>query len=109
MDETRLNLAKRKLVKGEEFMTLLAKIEPLFKEKEDAYTSWLERNSMYSTHMYANTIIGMKRHHLAKNGKSFSLQTKVETEKKKRAKKAGKEKRKNEFVSYILYVYCKSV
>ena len=40
LDETRLNLAKRKLVKGEEFMTSLALLEPLFKEKEDAYTSW---------------------------------------------------------------------
>ena len=40
LDETRLNLAKRKLVKGEEFMIPLAQLEPLFKEKEDAYTSW---------------------------------------------------------------------
>ena len=40
LDETRLNLTKRRKVKGEEFMTLLAKEEPLYKEKEDAYSSW---------------------------------------------------------------------
>merc|ERR1711990_1351024 len=46
LDETRLNLTKRRKVKGEEFMTLLAKEEPLYKEKEDAYSSWYEKTPL---------------------------------------------------------------
>ena len=43
LNETRLNLSKRRAVKGEEFMNALALEEPLYKEKEDAYTSWYEK------------------------------------------------------------------
>ena len=43
LNETRMNLSKRRAVKGEEFMNALALEEPLYKEKEDAFTGWYEK------------------------------------------------------------------
>ena len=43
LNDRRLNQAKRRAVHGTEFMTPLAKMEPLYSEKEDAFSQWYEK------------------------------------------------------------------
>lgn len=50
LNDRRLNQAKRRAVHQEEFVNHLAKLEPIYAEKEDAFTAW-----------YTKTPIGKKR------------------------------------------------
>ena len=46
LNDRRLNQAQRRAVHSDEFMPALAKMEPIYAEKEDAFSAWYEKTPM---------------------------------------------------------------